>query len=96
MANRNPSPGHKSDKLWRDAIMLAVKWEAEKGGKTKKLAQLADVLVDKALSGDVGALKEIGDRMDGKPAQSVALSGDKDNPITVIERTIVKASDSNG
>jgi len=64
--------------------MVAVKREAEKGGKTKKLAQLADVLVDKALSGDVGALKEIGDRMDGKPNQSIDNTHDVSDNLSAL------------
>jgi len=47
-------------------------------------------LIAKALEGDIAAIKEIGDRLEGKPAQ--VISGDADNPLTVInkiERVIV-------
>ena len=38
----------------------------------KTLAELiAKVLIDKALMGDVQAIKEIGDRTEGKPAQKI-------------------------
>lgn len=50
-------------------------------GKAKpeqRLERLADALVTKALDGDVPAIKEIGDRLDGKPAQSVAIGQDPD------------------
>lgn len=74
---KNPK-GAKSDKDWRDAIRRAV---AEmraasadaKGKKTKALVLLARKLVDRALDGDIAALKEIGDRLDGKPAQVVSM-----------------------
>jgi hypothetical protein len=56
--------------------MLAVKREAASGQKTKKLALLAEVLVEKALGGDVAALKEIGDRLDGKPTQGLDMKHD--------------------
>lgn len=56
---------------WAEAINRALL--AEDG---KKLRALAEKLIEKALEGDVAALKEVGDRSDGKPHQSVALSGE--------------------
>lgn len=67
-ATKTPPGGVKSDKLWRDAIHRAVK-RTEKGDKW--LEKLADKLVAVAMEGDVSALKEIGDRLDGKPTQQV-------------------------
>ncbi len=55
--------------------MVAVKRQTTGGKKTKKLAMLADKLVERALEGDITAMKEIGDRLDGKPAQAVELGG---------------------
>ena len=81
-APKRPNPvGMKSDKEWRDAIRLAVHRYrvAGKGEKAKKfrvLQLLADKVVSKALDdGDMAAIKEIGDRLDGRPAQSVSVSG---------------------
>ncbi len=74
-ARKSPAEGRKGDKLWRDALMVAVKRECEDGGKTKKLAALAAKLVERGLDGDVTALKEIGDRLDGKPTRGVEHSG---------------------
>jgi hypothetical protein len=51
---------------WAEAINRALL--AEDG---KKLRALADKIIDKALEGDVSALKEIGDRVDGKAAQAI-------------------------
>ncbi len=73
----NP-PGAKSDKEWRDAIRKAVhelREDADNPKKTKAIGQLARKLVSKALTGDVAALKEIGDRLDGKPSQAVEVTG---------------------
>lgn len=56
---------------WAEAINRALL--SEDG---KKLRALADKIIDKALEGDVQALKEVGDRMDGKPAQALEHSGD--------------------
>lgn len=79
MAARNsPSRGGKPDKLMRDALILELHQEAADadGAMTKKLRLIARKLVDKATEGDVPAIKEINDRVDGKAHQSVELSGD--------------------
>ena len=79
MAARNtPSRGGKPDKLMRDALILELQREAKDadGKKTKRLRLIARRLVDKAQEGDVAAIKEINDRVDGKAHQSVELSGD--------------------
>lgn len=73
---RSNSRGGKPDKLMRDAIMVALQREAEKGGKTKKLYVIADKLVDKAMEGDIQAIKEICDRVDGRPPQSHEIQND--------------------
>lgn len=77
------------DKPWREALMLAVK-EADKDGK--KLRKLANKLVERAMDGDVTALKEIGDRLDGKPRQETELSGPGNEPLCpVLNVTIAGA-----
>lgn len=68
MAGVKGRSGPKQEKPWRDAIMLAVN---EAQGDRKKLRALAEKLVDEAMAGSVVALKEIGDRLDGKPAQAL-------------------------
>lgn len=68
-----------SDKAWRDAIRVAVMRNAEDGGK--KLAKLADALVTAGLAGDVPALREIGDRLDGKVPQ--AVTGEGGGPVAL-------------
>ena len=55
--------------------------------KTKALRLLARQLVKAGLAGDVSALKEIGDRLDGKAMQGVDLK--MDVTITGIERRII-------
>lgn len=84
--------GRKSDKLMRDAIKLALHRTNERG--TKYLTVLAEKLVQRAAEGDVTAIKEVCDRVDGKAPQAVNLSGQLD--FTKIERTIVdpQAADS--
>lgn len=36
--------------------------------------------------GDVQSIREVADRLDGKPAQQIGLSGDPDNPIVTVSR----------
>lgn len=91
-ASVRPSPGRKSDKLMRDAISVALHRTKEVDGETRKNIYLvAAKLVDKAIEGDIAAIKEINDRMDGK--SPVAIVGDDDKPLIlqIIERRIVKA-----
>lgn len=49
--------------------------------KGQALRKVAEVVVQKALMGDKDAVKEIGDRLDGKPAQ--AITGADGGPLTV-------------
>jgi hypothetical protein len=65
--------GAKSDKLWRDAIMRAVR-RVEAGQSAQYLERVADQVVAKALAGDMIAAKEIGDRLDGKPHQTAEVT----------------------
>lgn len=72
LGNNNGANG----KEWRNAIRRAL---AHKHGSVQDgLLKIARQLVDKAEDGDITALKEIGDREDGKPAQVIA--GDSDMP----------------
>jgi hypothetical protein len=69
------SKGGKPDKLMRDAIMLALHRTA-KGQKTKRLIVIADKLVELAAEGDIQAIKEVCDRVDGKPTQGLDMKHD--------------------
>lgn len=74
----NPS-GTRRDLPWRAAVQRAVARKLEGKGDPKALDKLADKLVASGLKGDIAAIKEIGDRLDGKPAQ--IIGGDDDAPI---------------
>ncbi len=88
------NPGGKvSDKPWSDAIRMALQ-EAmtDKDGKAiKKLRIAATSLVDKAISGDVPAMKEIGDRLEGRPAQATVITGDLEHPLKQILEVTFKS-----
>lgn len=76
-ARDTPAKGNKPDKIFRDALMVVLNREdITDGQKTKKVNNLAAMLVEKGLAGDVQAIKEIRDTVDGKPAQSLAIGQD--------------------
>ncbi|MDO8534712.1 MAG: hypothetical protein Q7S17_08240 [Xanthobacteraceae bacterium] len=71
-ARKTPAKGSKSDKRWRDALALACLRPADGGKKGERwLDRIAMTVVKAAADGDIQAAKEIGDRLDGKPAQAV-------------------------
>jgi hypothetical protein len=72
------------DRKW--ASMLAVALETYKGPgveQGKALRMIAEVVVKKALEGDRDAIQEIGNRLDGKPAQAIEHQG-KDGAAAII------------
>jgi hypothetical protein len=74
MAPRITSTRGKPDKLMRDALVIELRAEAEdaQGVPTKKLRLLARKLIDLGLDGDLAAIREISDRVDGKATQPIA------------------------
>lgn len=68
LGNRNAA---KENRLWGETIRrIAVQDDA------KRLRAVAEKLYDAAEQGDVSAIREIGDRLDGKAAQPIEHSGD--------------------
>ncbi len=102
MATRKrPSRGSKPDKLMKDAIMLALHREAKgvDGVKTKRFNIVAAKLVELAEDGDMSAIKEITDRIDGKAMQAVEHSGPLGGAIETVSkivREIVRPEDCDG
>lgn len=82
--------GARDAKPITEAIMIALKRE-DKGTRTKKMQRLADRLVrialdDSPMHNPLPAMKEIMDRIEGKPAQTIA--GDPDKPHELVIRVI--------
>lgn len=75
------------NKVWRDALDRAI---AQDDGK--RLRAAAEKLLDLAEAGEGWAVKELGDRLDGKAAQQLIHTGDADTPLVV---QVVKFSDAN-
>jgi hypothetical protein len=69
----NPG-GQPKNRIWRDAIERAI---MRRRGKLdlEGIDDLADKLIDAAFAGDMTAMKEFGDRMEGKPPQALEHSG---------------------
>jgi hypothetical protein len=62
----NPK-GRAASKPWTDAIARAIKRREE--DDPLALEKLADKLLQRVAEGDVSAIKELGDRMEGKSKQ---------------------------
>lgn len=85
----------KPDKIWSDAVRRAVMRRIEnEEGKPQKIERLADKLVEFAMDGQGWAMQEIGNRLDGKPAQAVNVSGDGDNPLSVVTQIVLVDGES--
>lgn len=70
-------------KVWHAAIMRALERRKPADERVQAIDELADKLIELVAEGDLAALKEFGDRLDGKPAQSVTVAGDEDAPLAV-------------
>ena len=86
--------GRKGEKHWRDALMVAINRTRDGDPEGRKyLAVIAQKTVDLAADGDMAAIREIGDRLDGKAPVSVDVGSDPDRPIkSIIEVAFVSAA----
>ena len=84
MAARGGQPGNRNAeaKPWAAAIRAAL---AKRGtAKLDALTEIAGKLLDKAADGDTQALKELGDRLDGKAHQTIAAEVDTNVTVEVV------------
>lgn len=78
VGNRNAAKA----KVWRSAIERALeRRSASRADGIKEIDALADELLKLVAAGDLGALKEFGDRMDGKPAQAIVGEDENGNQV---------------
>jgi len=69
------------NKPWLEALNRAmIRYD---GGKENALNLIADQTVKAAVMGDQWAIKEIGDRVDGKAVQGVEMSGKDGAPFVL-------------
>jgi len=85
----NPNGRPKSAKIFKDALLLAIK---RADGDKEKIHKIADALVDKAMAGDVQAINAVADRLDGKPTQLIGGDDDAAPIVTRIENVIIDPS----
>jgi hypothetical protein len=94
MADVGAQPGNqnaKKSRLFEQALIRAIKQRDLKEGDGETLRKIVEALLDKAIAGDLNAIKESRDTLDGKPPQQVQLQGDEENPlVTKIVREVVK------
>src|SRR5262249_32081922 len=93
--------GQQRDKPFRDALRMEAAL-AEQGEDTPapkgSLRFIARKLLERA-SEETAAAREVGDRLDGKPAQAIVGGDDEDNPVRHIHevrRIIVDPRHSDG
>jgi len=85
------------NKRWREAIDKALK-QYNKGDvkQGQALDKIALRLVDNAVVGDSQefkeSMKEIGDRLDGRAAQTLAIDPDANTVVTKAEVTLVRSN----
>lgn len=78
-----PGPGRtpetEEDKIRKKAMKKAIEDFAYE--LTLSLKKISPVLIQKALEGDINAIKEVNDRALGKPKNQVELSTDPERPM---------------
>jgi hypothetical protein len=89
---RNPR-GQQRDKIYREALRLELA-DMSEGVDLKKLRQIARAHIEKAASGDMQAIKDLADRLDGRPAQVLEHSGPDSEPIAKIVHEIVHVTET--
>jgi len=88
MAARNtPSKGAKPDKIWSDALRRAVFRKSDTVEGKKRIEVMADKCARMAETGDMAAIKEIGDRLDGKSPQYSEIAGAGGASLTLVVET---------
>src|SRR5262249_55428181 len=81
-----PPRGQQRDKPYREALRMEL---AAAGEDMKKLREIARVHIARCEAGDMQAIKELADRLDGRPAQILEHSGPDSNPIDALATKIV-------
>lgn len=80
-----------SDAL-RKAILQRDLAEKEDG---KTLRQIANVLIEKALEGDLPTAMQVRDTLEGKPSQRLEVTGADDGPVQTLVKVVMVKAESN-
>lgn len=76
--NANPDGARKHRKFYDMLNVALMDEKANPGG----LRKIADNLVKEALNGEQWAIREVADRLDGKP--TTVVGGDEDRPVNAV------------
>ena len=81
-------------RLFEQALIRAIKQRDLKDGEGETLRKIAEKLLESATNGELNAIKETRDTLDGKPAQ--AITGGDGGPVQIeeVRRTIVDPADA--
>jgi len=73
-------------KKWAAAVERAL---CKRSGKAlaEALDELADKFIAAVEAGDINGYRELADRLDGKPAQQLQVSGDADEPLRILHES---------
>lgn len=74
----------KNNRLWTNTLRRAIVQ-----GDGERLRRIADKLLDLAEEGNINAIKEIGDRLEGKAAQTI--TGADGGPAVIIAQWLEKS-----
>lgn len=85
LGNRN---GEKKNYRFSEALTRAI---AQDDGRRIRAA--AEQLLDLASAGEQWAVRELADRLDGRPAQQMQLTGDAANPISLLVTGVPRPQD---
>ncbi len=86
-ARKTPSKGAKPDKIWSDALRRAVFRKSDTDKGKKRIEVMADKCARMAETGDMAAIREIGDRLDGKSPQYSEIAGAGGASLTLVVET---------
>ncbi len=86
-ARKNPGGGKGQDKIWSDALRRAVMRESDTDKDKKRIEVMADKCARMAETGDMAAIREIGDRLDGKSPQYSEIAGAGGASLTLVVET---------
>jgi hypothetical protein len=75
--NKGNTNSSRNNRLWADTLKRAL---VQADGN--KIRAIADALIEKAASGDVSAIRELGDRVDGKPTQQIDQTTEHSGEVT--------------
>ena len=82
----NPQGAQKRKRFY-DALDRAILQD-----DSQRLRNAAEKLLDLAQAGEPWAVQMLADRLDGKAAQSLTVSGDAENPlVALVKREVVDA-----